>query len=124
MRNLILLLVLSLFSFSNAANAYALIEAAPPVEKVAKSKKYKKRLFKKKSKRVKGQAEMKKSTLFSVLSIIFSVGALILLLIGFLSVWTSFGIVFFAMFAMLSILFLILAFIFEKKEKETKTTEE
>jgi uncharacterized membrane protein len=125
MRNLILLLVLSLFSFSNAANAYAVIEGAPPVDKVAKSKQYKKRLFKKKSKRVKAQAEMKKSTLYSTLSIICSIGALAQVIIGLALGFTGLVIVFSAIFFMLAIVFLIFAFVAEKEEKEqeTKTTE-
>ena len=124
MKNLILLLVLSLFSFSNTANAYAIVEAAPPVEKVAKSKQHKKRLFKKKSKRVKAQAKMKESTLYSILGLIFSIAALMQVILGLALGFTALGIVFLIMFFTLAIVFLIFTFVAQNKEKEAKTTEE
>lgn len=115
MKNLILLLILSLSLFTTKSLAFS-VSYNPPAEK-KEVKKYKKQVHKKVPRGEK-QAEMKGSTLFIIMGTIFLLGAGILGIVAIFLPLTTGGLIALVLLALAAIVFFILALVYLAKEKK------
>lgn len=116
MKNLIMLLILSLSLLSTKSLAYS-VAYHPPAEK-KEVKKQKKQALKKEHRGDKVQGQIKGSTLMIIVGSIFLLGAGILLIVNIITPLTGAGLAILITMAVVALVLFILAIVFWAKEKK------